>query len=756
MAPTVFPPITFDSSLGKPATRRTGKPKVTGLAPFTAEWKVKNCLHAVAVPSAIPRGKVVSIDTSVAAAMPGVRLVLTPDNVPDFKRIATGGETNFGTSLASNLFPCAETEIYHAGQYLAAVIAETFEAARDAALAVKIKYAADDFQTDVFKADADERPKSLMGEPPVITRGDAEDLLKKSDVTVDLNFVNHGNHHNPLEPHATIAQWFKKDDKDYLRVYDTSQAVSLGQKTLAKMFSLDPTHVEVICKVVGGAFGSKGLMWPNAMLATLCSKAVNAPVKVVVTRAQMYGGTGHRTAISQRVAIGADENGKINSILHSGVASTSVKDVYAEAFTMATRMMYSSVALRLDQKQCRVNTQLPTFMRAPAEAPGMYALEVAMDTMASKLKIDPIEFRIRNEPPRDLYLDKPFSGRHLIECLTSGAKDFGWQNRSREPRANKDGHWLIGHGVAAATYPSLGFPTSVRIVVNADGSLEINCCSHELGTGTATVQCQLLGSLLGIPAGRISMNLGDSTLPPGGISGGSATTNSIGAAILKAVAGLKGALLAMAITSDAKYAKADATKVTFADGKLSGPGIDLPIEQIVKDSGEKFCEATGDFVPSMIPETSNHSFGAQFVEVAVDEAFGLIRVRRMLGCFACGTILNAKTARSQFIGGMIFGVGQALLEKTVWDHRIGRITNDNLAEYHLPVQADIPDIDVSWITDPDFNATPIGAKGIGEIGITGISAAISNAVYNATGRRMLSLPMTPESFFATAPSVIQG
>lgn len=627
------------------------------------------------------------------------------------------------------------------------MIADSFENARDAALAVRVSYDTGTHQTAISAAPADERPEQLFGEPAVIARGDAESVLKGCKFVVDQQYPTDGNQHNAIEPHASMAHWSEKDGKPFLTIHESTQSLVLGQQTYAKIFKISPKQVRVVCKYIGGAFGSKGAMWPQSLLACLCAKLVDAPVRVVVTRRQSYGGTGHRTPMQQRVAVGTDADGKIQTIIHSGVASTSAKDVYDEAFTMATRMMYHSDNLLLDQKRCRLNSQVPTFMRAPAETPGMFALESAIDEMAFKLERDPIDFRIANEPVVDGHSGKPFSSRLLIDCLRKGAAEFGWKSGPQTPRTKRDGNWLIGQGVAAATYPAFFFPQTVRVTINADGSVRIDCCTQEMGTGTMTAQTQLLADLMGIPASRVSMELGDTTLPPGGLSGGSATTASVGGAVRKAIESLV-VRLAELIPGDNAMHGADPNLISIADGSLTDGENKIPIENLLAAANIPSISVKGEFKPEQDSKFANHSFGAQFVEVAVDEDFGLVRIRRMLGCFACGTIMNARTARSQFIGGMIMGVGHAMQESTHWDHRYGRITNDNLAEYHIPVNADIPDIDVMWIDTPDFNASPIGGKGIGEIGITGVAAAVTSAIHHATGVRVRTLPITPETVLA--------
>ncbi len=742
MTTPTYKPIDLSEAVGKPVARRGGREKVTGTATFTAEWPIDNLLYAFPVTSKLASGKFLAIDTREAEQMPGVKHIITPGNIPEFRRIATANESGFQTNAHSSLFPAAEKDIFFAGQFLAAVVADSFENARDAAFLVKVETESAPHVTDIHRAEAKERPKTLMGAPPVIEIADAETALATAEVKIDVEFDLEGNYHNPIEPHATIAHWTEKDGKPYLTVYETTQSIAAARTTYAKAFNLNNNQVRVVCQYVGGAFGSKGLSWPQALLACFCAKVAGAPVKVVLTREQMYGGTGQRTPMKQRVAIGADKTGKIKSIIHEGVAATAIRDEYAEAFTMATRMMYHTDALRLAQKQCRLNMQVPTFMRAPAETPGMYALEAAVDELAEKLGLDPIDFRYLNEPSQDVYKGKPFSGRHLVACMREGARRFGWKERTIKPRQRREGNWLLGMGMAAATYPTIAFATEAKVTVKDDGTAHIDCCTQEIGTGTETVQCQLLADMLGIAVEKVTMSLGDSDLPAGGVSGGSTTALSVGGALRNAVHDLKSKLMELT-AKDSGFREAPIDEVAFKAGHLVYKNDQVDWARLLQTAGKQSLASTGKMPMKQDTETANHSFGAQFVEVAVDEDFGIVRVRRMLGSFSCGTILNAKTARSQFLGAMIMGIGHALHEEVKWDHRIGRITNDNLAEYHVPVNADIPFVDVMWTEVPDFNASPIGAKGIGEIGITGVAAAVANAVHNATGRRIRHLPIVP-------------
>ncbi|MFH5802418.1 xanthine dehydrogenase family protein molybdopterin-binding subunit [Alienimonas sp. DA493] len=745
-------------AIGRPKVRRTGRAKVTGTAAYTAERDGRHSpdsfpglLHAVAVPATIAKGRVTAIDASAAEAMAGVRHVLTPANSPKIKVPEGAGGLSFQSVEPAGPAGAESQEIVHAGQYVAAVIADSFEAARDGAMAVKVSYEEEPNPLIAIEAvrGSQERPESLMGDPPVMEEGDAEAALREAPLRIDQQYKTDTNHHNPIEPHATIAAFRRDDDgSETLSVRDTTQNLYGTRGSLAEAFGLKPEQVEVVCDYVGGAFGSKGVMWPQALLACKCAKLAGAPVKLVVTRRQLYGGTGFRSPTLQRVGLAAKEDGTLTGILHEGLTITSIRDNYSDAVVMATKVMYAAPNRRLAQRQGRLNTQLPTFMRAPAETPGMFPLECAMDELAEAAGLDPIELRVRNEPEKDPTTGKPFSDRRFVECLRAGAERFGWADRPLKPRQRREGRWLIGTGVAAATYPAFGFPTEVELTIRANGSVRAVCATHELGTGTATVQAQTTADLLGVPAGRVTFDLGTTAYPKGGVSGGSATTLSVGSALRDAAEKLKAALVQHA-PAESPLSGAKPDDVSFDSGKLvlteSGEGEAL--EDLLEEADRAELSAKGRYSPGE-SDYSKHSFGATFVEVGVDEEFGLVRVRRMLGCYACGTILNRKLGRSQFLGGMVMGIGSGLLEVTHHDTRLARWTNDNLAEYHVPVNADVPDIDVMWIDAPDFNASPIGAKGIGEIGITGVNAAFANAVWHATGKRHRSCPITPEMVMA--------
>ena len=743
-----------NGAVGRPLTRRDGREKVTGRATYTAEWAVPNVLHAVGVQSDIARGMIDRIDAAAARRVSGFD-VLTHETVKgangELKTMSDGGG-----AAGSSLKPLDGPEIFHAGQWVACCFGRTIEQATHAAQLVSIRYTERTPTVSIDEAEV-ETPARDAGHPNPFTKGDPETLFESSDVRVDAEYVTPTEHHNPIEPHATIAQWGTNDKGEpTLTVHDASQYIFGVRDALADLFAgdgLKPENVRVICKFIGGAFGCKGNMWPHVPLACMAARFVDRPVRFVLMREQMYGGIGFRPVTRQRVRLGADERGKLQSQMHEGVSATNFKDNFVESFTVASRVMYASPGLRFHQQIARLDMQSPTFMRAPGETPGMFASESAMDELAAACGVDPIELRKTNEPAVDPSNGAPWSGRRIVECYDRAAKSFGWQPGPRKPRGMKDGRWLLGHGVAAATYHASYLPNAAKIRANADGTFLVTCGTHEMGTGTTTAQSQVAADLLGVPVNRVRMELGDTRMPFGHVSGGSMTTAGVGGAIKLAVGRLKERLLETAVANGlAPFADEGLEALTFRDGKLveiqSGEGV--PIDELVGMTMNDHVEVeamNGDIRPprSTMGGFSNHSFGCHVCEVGVDESLGLVRVRRWNACFACGIILNAKTGRSQFMGGIVMGLGQALMEESFRDTRTGKITNHNLAEYHVPTNADVPPMQIEWLEDDaDYNASPIGAKGIGEIGITGVAAAVANAVFDATGRRVRHLPLVPE------------
>ena len=746
--PSIWPD--GDSPIGKSFNRRDGRDKVSGKATFSAEWEVPGCVYAVGLTSAIARGVIAAMDTSAAEKASGFK-VLTHETCPKLKE---------AKSAATSLMPLQQNDIFHDGQWIGMTFGKTLEIATHAASLVKIKYESQSAATDLdANMGSAEEPKQVMGGPATITKGDAAAAYESADIKLDSEYRTPKENHNPIEPHATIAAWGKNEKgEETLQVYDASQYIFGCRGVLASAFGIPEANVRVVCKYVGGAFGCKGSTWPHVILAAAAAKFLGKPVRFVLEREQMYGGIGFRPATSQRVRLAAGRDGKLTAQMHEGVSATNRKDNYVEAFTTATRHMYGSPNMTLSQKIVRLDTQSPTFMRAPGETPGMFATESAMDELAHELGMDPIALRKANEPDVDPHSGKPFSNRKLVECMDTAAEKFGWAKRNAKPGSVSDdtGRWKIGMGMAAATYHASYLPNAAKITLTADGNAVVKCGTQEMGTGTATAQAAVAAEALGLPFERVKFELGDTNYPRGAVSGGSMTTAGVGGAVYKAAEALKEKLVLMASRNGFEpFAKAELESIVFDGGKLvmkDDPKKGIKLEQILADAAADKVEAEALFgqmhAPGTEAEYSNHSFGAHFCEVGVDQEMGLIRVRRFTSCFAAGRILNAKTARSQFLGGIVMGIGQALLEHTKTDDRYGKITNHNLSEYHVPTNADVGPIEIMWLPEPDYKASPIGAKGIGEIGITGAAAAVANAVFNATGKRLRELPMVSEMLMA--------
>jgi xanthine dehydrogenase YagR molybdenum-binding subunit len=730
--------------IGEPVDRVDGRDKVTGRSHFSAEYPVDGMLHAFLVYSTISKGKIVNIDIKAAEAAPGVVKVITHENAPHMmpaKPFSLEGDPVAGSTHV----PILNTaEISWDGQPVAMVVADTEERAREAASLVKATYEAErgmnSFEESIAYA---KKPEHILGDASEVIRGNADDALRDSPHRVDLTFTTPPHNHNAIEPHATIA-WWEGDSK--VTMYDTSQFTVGTSNSVAQVFGLKKGSVRLIANFVGGGFGGKGGLWPYNQLCVLAAKVTGKPVRLVLTRAGVFRSVGGRTPSQQRVAIGADAKGKILAFIHEGVTAQSTDNNFPEQFSFPPRHLYSMSAFRIGQKVTEVNRVANTFMRAPGESIGTFAMESALDALAYELKMDPVELRLRNEPDKDPVSGHEFSIRYMREAYLRGAEKFGWSKRPAEPRSQRDGRWLIGQGVATGTYPVYRFVTSARIRLNADGTAVVQCAAQEMGMGTATVQTQHAAELLGLPMEKVRFEYGDSTLPAAGVAGGSSQTVSLALAIQKSAAKLIKQLLRIA----QKHKESPLSGVSADDVQAINAGLyvkDRPergesFEAILRRADGKSIEAESKGgAPTEIMKYSMHSYAAQFCEVRVNERTGEVRINRFLGSFDTGRILNPKTAVSQFRGGIIMGIGMALTEETMFDDRTGRIVNPSLAEYHVPVQADIPEIEVIYTDLPDPK-TSLGAHGIGEIGITGVAAAVANAVFHATGRRVTSLPIT--------------
>lgn len=670
--------------------RVDGKLKVTGGARYAAEFPVANLAHAVLVQSEQPKGKIVEIDTTAAKAVPGVLSVITYQN-----------QGNTGQQ------PLLPQEIGYSGQTYAVVVAETLETATHAASLIKLKLDAQPISADFEK---NLGIAATSGRGPR-TRGDVAAALASAAKKVEAAYTTPTEHHNPMEPHATIAVW----EGNTVTIYDATQGVSGTAGTVAGRMGVDQKSVHVVDPFVGGGFGCKGNTWPHTSLVALAARQVGRPVKLSLTRRQMFTSNGHRPPTHQQETFAADGQGKLVAIVHDGVCRQAQRDGFVESAGVAHPMLYACANIRVGDRPVKADMPPGTYMRAPGEASGTFGMESAMDELAYELGLDPLELRLRNYAETDPESGRPWSSKSLRECYQQAAERFGWSRRKPEPGSMREGNLLVGLGMATATYPSNFWPANARATIDAQGKVLIQCGTQDLGTGTYTILSQVAAEALGVDVRNVRVEIGDSTLPNAPVSGGSCSAASAGSAVKKAAEALRAKLA---------VEPADYVKAVKASG---GPTVSADASAAPDAEARKY---------------SSHGFGAQFCEVHIDPELRTIKVARWVGAFALGKILNEKTLRSQLHGGIVWGIGMGLLEETVVDPRYGRFINSNLAEYHVPVNRDVPSIEVIMVPEDDPHFSPVGAKGAGEIGITGASAAIANAVYHATGKRVRDLPIT--------------
>ena len=675
---------TATRTLGTPVERIEGREKVAGEALYAAEHNPEGVVHAVIVQAAIAKGSVAAVDAGEALGLPGVLGVLCAENAPELP----GGE--------GELAVLQSPRVAYRGQIVAAAIADTLETAQHAAQLVRVTYEAAPHDVELHPGHPRlYKPDKVNPNFPTDTEeGDVDAALAAAAVTLDETYTTPAQHNNPMEPHATVAVW----EGGSLRLYDSTQGAWNAAQAIAKAFAIDPAQVRVTSPHVGGGFGSKGTPRPHAVLAAMCAKHVGRPVKLAVTRQQMFTLTGYRTPTIQRIRLGADADARLQAIAHDVVEQTSTVQEFAEQTAVVTRMMYAAPNRRTTHRLVALDLPTPSWMRAPGECPGMFALESALDELAIVCEIDPVELRIRNEPEIDPESGNPFSTRNLVACLREGAARFGWADRPGV-RSRRDGRWMIGMGVASSTYPARRAAATAHATAAGDGTYLFRITAADIGTGARTVLTQIAADALEVPLDHVRVEIGDSESGQAMLAGGSMGTSSWGAAIIEACAGLR----------------------------AGEPEVHVD---------------TAESARAAVPY-ARHAFGAQFVEVRVDADTGEVRIPRALGIFACGRILNPLTARSQFLGGMTMGISMALFEESVLDPVAGGYVTRDLAMYHVPTNADIGEIDIGWVAEEDTTVNPMGAKGIGEIGIVGTAAAVANAVYNATGARVRDLPITP-------------
>ncbi|YAF97535.1 MAG: xanthine dehydrogenase family protein molybdopterin-binding subunit [Nodularia sp. CChRGM 3473] len=725
--------------IGKPLDRVDGKLKVTGEAPYTADVPRENLAYGVIFQSAIAKGKVIQIETSTAAAAPGVINIITYQQTPNLVKIPF-----FPTP--ENLPTTQDDNIYYNGQHLGIVIAETLEQAEYAASLVKISYEVAEPTITIAQAEIFEPESIFFGiMPGKITRGDIASGKTQAEVLVEEIYTTPMEHHNPLEPAATLAMW----TGDNLTLYETTQGISATQRGIAAVLNIPQEKVRVISQYLGGGFGCKALLRSHTILAAIAARQVQRPVKVVLTRSQMYTSCGYRSPTQQHLTLGATQDGKLSVINHIGTSLTSIFDDFVEPVGAPTTMMYACANLQVKYRLARINTITPTFMRAPGEAPGMFALESAMDELAAALNIDPIELRLRNHADIDPHTQLPWSSKSLKQCYQQGAELFGWSLRNPVPRSMRDGDFLIGWGMASATFPSNSGKASVKVEMLANGEARVKTGTQDLGTGTYTVMTQVAAEALGLSSQQVQFELGDSNLPNAPIAGNSITVGSVSPAVHQAASAAKQRMMQMAVADpNSPIYGFPVADITVESGKIfsqQDPSKQDSYSEILRRHGLASLEVTEETSPN--PESqkySKHSFGAIFIEVAIDELLGQIKIRRCVGVYSVGKILNCKTARSQVIGGITWGIGMALMEKTVIDPHQGRIVGANLSDYLIPVHTDIPNIEVQFIAEHDPHVNTLGTKSLGELPIVGVAAAIANAVYHATGKRIRDLPITPD------------
>ena len=707
--------------VGTSVSRKEGLAKVTGKAPYSAEHPIPGIIHGYLVTSTIAKGRIQSIDTQAAEQAPGVIAVFTYNNRPPI----FAPDNDFQNSkIYESRLPLSDDQIYYGGQIIGLVVADTFERAREASQLIKVEYEVETPLVDAQQATY-EQGISMFGEAMTFSKGEFatgnfEAGIANAATSIEATYETATELHSPMEPHAIIAHW---QDSDSLTVYEPSQFVMNSQRTYAQLFGISPENVRIVTPYIGGAFGSKAFPWSHGILCAAVARELQRPLKLVVSRRQMTANTGHRSETEQTLHLAATAEGNLMGISHNARSCTSPVETFPEPCTSITPVMYKAPNLKLNQELGTLNVGVPTFMRAPGETPGMWAMESAMDELAWALNMDPVELRLKNETTEHQKTGLPFSAKHFADCLKVGAERFGWENRAPQPRAQQteDGKF-IGWGMAAASFPAWRSSTSVTVRLLPDGNAHVLTSGNDIGTGAYTMVAITAAEGLGISVDNVNVELGDSRFPNGGIAGGSMMTASLSPAVFQACRDVLKA--------------ANANTVAEACTKL-------------QQSGQPHFEATASAAPSQeMQQWAFHSWGAHFCEVAVDETLGQLQIARWVSVINIGQVMNAKAAASQIRGGVIMGIGEALMEAGHFDPQTGYPTVYDLATYHFPVHADIPRIDVTFVGEPDYKFNPLGVRGVGEIGITGVAPAVANAIYHATGKRLRSLPLTPDKLMA--------
>ena len=724
--------------------RVDGRQKVTGAAKYAADNIIPGLTHAVLVESTIAKGHIKNIDTKKAQNAPGVLAVIYHGNAPKIPGYETGGNPAKPPTGGEPFRVFQNARIYFAGQPIAIVIADTYERAIYAATLVKTEYNKDEHQTSVEA----NKGKAVLPKGPRYAdyvRGEA-DAYKNAAIKIEAEYIIPVEVHNPMELHATTALW---DGDDKVTVYDKTQGVKSTQSSIMDAFKLKEQNVQVNADFVGGGFGSGLRTWPHVIAAVLAAKKINKPVKLVLTRSQMFTMVGYRPYARQKIGLGATPDGKLTGLTHEAISETSTYEEFTDRTVDISKVMYACPNVNTRYKIIALDKSTPTWMRGPGEATGAYALECAIDELSYALNLDPIELRLRNHADVDPVRNLPWSSKYLKECYQKGAEAIGWNKRNPKPNSMREGEWQLGYGMGAGNFSANRWEATVKAILSADGSLVLQSAVSDSGPGTATSMTGIATEAFGLSPDKITFELGDSSLPPGPTQGGSTTTSTLGSAVHDVCVALQQKMAELVTTKHGSVLKnAKPENLVFAKGFITlrtDASKRVAYADVLKQTGLSKLEVTKD---SQAGDERNkysiYSFAVHFVQVQVHRSTGVVRIKKVVTVADAGKIINKKTAGSQLMGGVVSGIGMALMEDAVLDHRFGRYVNNNLADYHVPVNADVPPIEALFIDKPDPFINPIGSKGLGEIANVGFAAAVANAVYHATGKRIRALPITPD------------
>ncbi|TCJ19596.1 xanthine dehydrogenase family protein molybdopterin-binding subunit [Flaviaesturariibacter flavus] len=736
----------FDSDAIDPIDRVDGKAKVTGAATYAAEYKMQGTAYGFLVGSTIARGRIRSIDTRNAERAPGVLAVFTYLNAPKIPGYQTGKDPAKPPTGGQPLRIFFDNEIFYYDQPIALVVADTFERVLHAAKLVQAEYEKAEHQTN-FKAALGKAKIPTGPRFEDYTRGEA-DAYKNAAVKIEQEYFHPADVHSPMEPGNIIARW---DGEEKVTVYTKTQGVEATRRSISDAFKLPKEAITVNAEYIGGAFGMALRTWPYEIAAVMAAKKLDRPVKLVLHREQMFTNVGYRPATLQKIGLGATSDGKLTGLTHEATGETSSYQEFTEATVNISRFLYACPNVTTRYRLVPLDVCTPIWMRGPGEASGSFALESAMDELAYALKLDPIEFRIRNHADTDPERNRPWSSKFLKECYELGAEKIGWKERRLQPRSLRDGDWLIGYGMGTGSFGAGRGTASVKVRLFPDGKLLLQCSVNDMGPGTATMMTAIASETMGIPVARITVQMGSTEFPPGPTQGGSSVTSTVGSAVHETCAALKNELAALASKESSPLHTANVHEVKADDLVFSESGLSLKQNAALKVSYNDLLRSNGLQVLELTKESkgqqqpySMYSFSVHFVKLRVHPPTGRVKIDHVVSCADAGAIVSPKTAASQMIGGVVGGIGMALMEDLVFDHRFGRPINNNLADYHVPVNADIPDVDILFVNKKDPYSNPLGSKGIGEISLIGVAPAVANAIFNATGKRLRELPLTPD------------